>query len=177
MGILLPWQGHGWGYRYLHPVLGNAVLLAGYGFHRLENAGLSLRWPMILSSLVALLLLPVHALMAARMAAPFVQIREELASIPADAVIVDSDSVPFGQDVVLNRFDLTNRPKLLIASLVKPQDLPQLCSRSTIAFVDASRLAPLAQLFSTRVARQPSPELRALRMAATTDRCRIVEPH
>ena len=39
MFMLLPWQGHGWGYRYLHGVAGNAFLLAGYGWNALEVRG------------------------------------------------------------------------------------------------------------------------------------------
>src|SRR5205085_7955168 len=31
MLVLLPWQGHGWGYRYLHGFLGSLCLLAGHG--------------------------------------------------------------------------------------------------------------------------------------------------
>ena len=30
--IVMPWQGNGWGYRYLHGCLGNLALLAGYGW-------------------------------------------------------------------------------------------------------------------------------------------------
>jgi len=32
MFMLLPYQGHGWGYRYLHGLIGSAALLGGYGW-------------------------------------------------------------------------------------------------------------------------------------------------
>ena len=174
MAIILPWQGHGWGYRYLHPVLGNAILLACFGFRKIEKSGLSLRRPLIITTAIAVLILPLHALMAARVAQPFADVRKELAEIPADVVIVDIDGVPYGQDVVFNRFDLSNRPRLLIASLLKPDDLPGLCRRSTIAFYYASELAAMADLFGAPIASGPSPRARRLHHAAAAARCRIV---
>ena len=35
--IVMPWQGNGWGYRYLHGCLGNLALLAGYGWLNLTT--------------------------------------------------------------------------------------------------------------------------------------------
>ena len=32
MCLLMPYQGHGWGYRYLHGLIGNLALLAGFGW-------------------------------------------------------------------------------------------------------------------------------------------------
>src|ERR1700733_5369488 len=31
MALIMPWQGHGFGYRYVHGVIGVAILLAVYG--------------------------------------------------------------------------------------------------------------------------------------------------
>lgn len=174
MAFLLPWQGHGWGYRYVHPVLGNAVLLACYGFHRLQQNGLSLRRPLAITTGAAVALLALHAWMAAQFVQPFVQIRDQLAAIDADAVIVDTDQVPFGQDVVVNRFDLSNRPKLLIATLLKPEDLPKLCSMGTIAFFDGPRMTGLSRLFNARPPVRPSPDARALHSAAEAANCHII---
>ena len=175
MAILLPWQGHGYGYRYVHPALGSAILLACYGFRRAEASGLALQRPIIITTALAVTLLPLHAWMAWRVAAPFAQVRNELAAVPADVVIVDTERVPFGQDVVFNRFDLSNRPKLLIADLVRPDDLGDLCKRWRIAFFDAPRLAPIAILFGTRVPSTPSPRARELRGAANKLHCHVVE--
>jgi hypothetical protein len=36
MGIILPYQGHGFGYRYLHQVLGNGALIAVIGWRAME---------------------------------------------------------------------------------------------------------------------------------------------
>lgn len=173
LAIVLPWQGHGWGYRYVHPVLGNAILLACYGFHRIETSGLSLRRPLILTTAAAALLLVVHGVMAARLAAPYAQLRNELATIDADVVIVDTGGAPFGPDVVVNRFDLSNRPKFLIAKLVKVEDIPELCRHSSIGFFDGPRMRPLLTAFTDRSQRKTSDEAKALRAAAIASGCRI----
>lgn len=175
MAIVLPWQGHGWGYRYVHPVLGNAILLACYGFHSIAKSGLSFRRPLIISTVLAVMILPVHAWMAARLAEPFVHIRKELAAIPADVVIVDADVTPYGQDVVFNRFDLSNRPTLLVASLLRPADISALCRRSTIAFYDGPRMAGVLELFKGAAPTGPSPQARALQEAAAAAGCRVVQ--
>jgi hypothetical protein len=172
--IIVPWQGHGWGYRYLHPVLGNAVLLACYGLHRLESAGLSMRRPLIATTAVAIFLVPIHALMAARIVAPFVQINNDLAGIPADVVIVDSRTVPYSQDVVLNKFDLSNRPILLQSTHLKPEDMSKICEHATVAFYDNPRLAPITQMFSIPDPGPPSAEIEALHNAARRSGCKIV---
>ncbi len=174
MAIILPWQGHGWGYRYVHPVLGNAVLLACFGFHRLQQSQLSLTRPLAMASSLGIGLLMVHGWMAAQTVRPFAAVRDSLAAIPADIVIVDTDEVPFGQDVVVNRPDLTNRPKLLIASLVKPAQMAGLCAKGSIAFYDAPRLSGLARLFNGRPPAAPSADARALHIAAEKEKCRII---
>lgn len=175
MALILPWQGHGWGYRYVHPVLGNAILLACYGFRRLETQGWSLRRPLIVTTPIAVLLVPLHAWMAANIAKPFVEIRRALAIMPADLVIIDTQAVPYGQDVVLNRFDLSNRPILLISSLLRPDDLPALCARYSISFYDGPKMAPLAQLFWMAPPKAPSVEQIILHERAAKVACRVIQ--
>ena len=174
LAILLPWQGHGWGYRYVHPAMGSAIILGCFGYRHLETKGLSMGRPLMIASALATIVLPVHAWMAARLVRPFVQMHAELTAIHADAVIVDTD-VPLGHDVVYNRFDLTNRPKLLIGFYVKPEDLGRLCRNSTIAFVDAWRLAPISTMFGHTVPKEASPYMLELRKTANRLNCRVVE--
>jgi hypothetical protein len=88
-------------------------------------------------------------------------------------VIVDTDQVPYGQDTVINKYDLSNRPTLLVAVLLKPADLSAICKRSSIAFFDAPRLAPLARGFRIPVL-GPSPEITRLHETARAIGCRIV---
>jgi hypothetical protein len=154
-------------------VLGNAILLACFGFHRLETSGLSIRRPLALTTLAAVVLIPIHSAMASRVTAPFVQLRNELNATSAGVVIVDTDRVPYGQDIVTNNYNLSNRPILLIASLLRPQDLRAICKRSSIAFFDAPRLAPVA-LWIQPPMHSPSPEALRLHETARAIGCDVV---
>ena len=175
MAIILPWQGVGWGYRYVHPVLGNAILLACYGFRRIEMGGLSMQRPLAITTAAALVLVPVHAWMVTRFAAPFVALHKDILAMPGDVVIVDTELVPYAPSFVLNRPDLANRPKLMIAAFVEPQDLIALCRRSTIAFYDRRRMASISRLFETPAPQGPSAKANTLRAVARKAGCRIAD--
>ena len=173
VAIVMPMQGHGWGYRYLHGEIGNACLLAGYGWRGVERLGVSLGRAMLIATIAdVLLLLPAHAWMAHRMTAPNALLDARLRQTHADLVIVDD--APFAYDVVLNRPDLSNRPLRLDGSYVVPADLATLCARGTVAFVDGDTM--IAHAWSVGVARYPgtSPHQRQLRAAAVSAKCRIV---
>lgn len=155
--IVLPWQGSGWGYRYLHPVLGNAFLLGGWGWHMLERSNKNLWRPFLWTSAVsALLLLPLHGWMAHKIIRPIADADARLAAIDADVLIVDPQ---IHEVFVHNRHDLSNRPIRLIGVKVQPRQMAQLCRRRSIAFVEPP--AP----------RGPSQQQRALRSAAEDAGC------
>jgi hypothetical protein len=173
MAILLPWQGHGWGYRYVHPVLGNAILLGAYGWQTLEARGINLRGAAVISSALALLVLfPVHAVMAHRLASPFAKVESEFASADTDILIVDTQAAPFAEDLVLNRPDLSNRPKILIARFLKPSDMASLCKLGSVEFVPAAQLAPLRRAFGISLPPRPTSEMARLVAEARRVGCR-----
>ncbi len=175
MTLILPMQVHGWGYRYLHGFIGSAVLVAGYGWHRLERSVLAphraLRWATALS---LLLVLPLHVWMARSIIAPYAAASAWLERAPAGIVIVDDGAAAFSLDLVLNRADLSNRPILLSASRLRPGSLPALCRTHTIAFADSDRLAPLDRVFGQLAAAGPSPRQSRLHDEAVRAGCRIV---
>ena len=175
MAIILPWQGVGWGYRYVHPVLGNAILLACYGFRRMETGGLSMQRPLVITTAAAIVLVPLHAWMVAQFAAPFIAVHKDILAMPGDVVIVDTELVPFAPSFVLNRFDLANQPKLMIAAFVEPEDLSALCKRSTISFYDRHRMDAISHLFETPVPQGPSVKANTLKVVARKAGCRIAE--
>ena len=62
MALILPYQGHGFGYRYIHGVLGNVALLGGYGWRRLAPWHARLRPALVAGAgLTALVALPLLA--------------------------------------------------------------------------------------------------------------------
>jgi hypothetical protein len=173
-GLLLPWQGYGWGYRYVHPVLGCLILLGGYGWHSLETQRVDLRAIMVRASAFALLIIfPAYAALAHRTVAPFVQLHREFASADADILILDSAGAPLADDLVFNLPDLSNRPKMLLAYSLKPQDLETVCNLGSIAFVPGPRLKPVARFFSTDPLVKPSPRMAALIARSANSNCII----
>lgn len=123
MTIILPYQGIGFGYRYLHGVLGNAALLAAFGWRELATVQARLR-PVLLNATAAslLVLLPVQAWMAHQRYAPWAQASAKIAASGADYALIEAKRAPLVQDVVLNRPDLSNRPIRMIAEQVVDPD-------------------------------------------------------
>lgn len=172
--IVLPYQGHGWGYRYLHGVIGNACLLACYGWAALESQGLSLRRTLVWTTAAAfLIVLPIRGAMVHQMVAAFAAVSRTIAKSPADFVIVDNRAVPFGDDVVLNQPDLSNRPIQLVASGLPASDIPDICARGSVAFVEAPVLQPIAGFFGMPEV-QASPYILDLEKTAKRVGCQIV---
>ena len=134
MWILLPWQGGGWGYRYVHPVMGNAVLLGGWGVHRLQQRGFAVEGPLLWTTALAVfVLLPIHGFQANGIAAPLAAKDKAYSALDADLLLVDERIM---DDFVHNRPDLSNRPIRLITRGAKPEDLPKLCAGRRLIFLD-----------------------------------------
>ena len=111
MALILPYQGHGFGYRYIHGVLGNIALLGGYGWRRLAAWHARLRPAVVAGAgLTALVALPLQAALAHRLYAPFAHASAALSGSGADYAIIGADDAPLALDLVLNRADLGNRP-------------------------------------------------------------------
>ena len=170
--LLVPYQGHGWGYRYLHGVIGNACLLGTGGFIWLRARGLSFARPMIWSTLASvLIILPVHLVMARRQVAPYRDIDRTIAASRADVVIVDNDGAPFAQDLVINRPDLSNRPIRLLGGFIRPSSVAALCRGGSVQFLDAPQLAGITQLFGLPAPSAPTPHQVAVKLAAISAGC------
>ncbi|MFC3175301.1 hypothetical protein ACFOD9_13650 [Novosphingobium bradum] len=175
MTILLPPQGHGWGYRYLHGLIGSCCLLAGYGWRWLAARGAAPVRAFQAATLVSLVvLLPLHALMVRGFIAPFAEARQAVARTDADFVVFESGRIPFDHNFVSNRPDLGNRPLVLAGDVITPDGLAALCPRHSLAFADASEFAELSRYYEDPPRIGPGPAQIALRRAATKAGCRIV---
>lgn len=172
--ILLPYQGHGWGYRYLHGVIGNACLLGGYGWRKLEERGRAPVAAFAGATLASIaLLVPIHAVMAHDIVAPFAAAAARRDAVAARIVIVDDLAAPFAQDLVLNRPDFSNRPWVLLGRQVAPSRIAGYCRAGPIAFLGAAQLGGLASAFD-EPAPVTTPAYAALEDAARSAGCRIV---
>jgi hypothetical protein len=139
MFILMPDQGLGWGYRYLHGLIGSLSLLAGYGWIALSARAtrdeMAASWTMLtIGSAVAwLILLPVHAKHAHDFATPYFRATDAIEHASTDLVIVDRSGFVFAEDFVRNDPFLRNRPKVLDLTLLDEANLTDLCARYSIS--------------------------------------------
>jgi hypothetical protein len=138
MFILMPYQGYGWGYRYLHGLVGNVSLLAGYGWIALSARAtrdeMATSWTtLVIGSAIAwLILLPAHAKQAHDFAMPYIRASGAIEHETTDLVIVDKSGLRFAEDLVRNDPFLRNRPKVLDLTLLDEANLADLCARYSI---------------------------------------------
>jgi hypothetical protein len=170
MTILLPYQGHGWGYRYLHGLIGNCALLAAYGWR--DFSGRQEVRAFVRNATVATVLgsLPFLVWQAQTFVKPYARINRMIDGIHADMVVIETQGPAFTVDEVRNRPDLGNRPIRLAGGKLTPADIRMLCARGTIAFVDASQM----QALGLGIREDPtSPRFQSLRAAARGLPCDI----
>jgi hypothetical protein len=147
--MLLPWQGHGFGYRYLHGEIGVAILLAVYGWRSLAAQRSSLRPFLVRTTLAGLfVILPLQAWMAYHFYAPFAQIDRRITASGADYFITGSRDAPYSQDLVINRPDLSNRPIRLVGDKVDEGVIRDICRPGVRVLMPTSALyLPIEEYF------------------------------
>jgi hypothetical protein len=139
MTLLLAYQGHGWGYRYLHGFIGGLGLLAAAGWVAATSgedapAARAMRAAIVWSTLFAVcLLIPARALQAHRFAEPYAKAWRQIAATPADLVFIDQSGVLFGIDLVRNDPFLRNRPKTLLLDALSESQIDTLCVAYSVA--------------------------------------------
>ena len=149
MMAILPYQGHGFGYRYEHGLIGNVILLALYGWNFVKER--SARWPAMMkwaSLVVVLLIMPLQLWFAHGFYAAFAQPSRQIGAIDADYAVIRASGAPFAVDLVVNRPTLDNRPIRLIAEAIDPALTRELCTAgASVAVVPDSLLRPIRAYF------------------------------
>ena len=128
MAVILPYQGHGFGYRYLHGLIGNCILLAVYGWKSLN--GRQPEWRrLLLGASVAggIVILPLQLWMAHAFYGPAAALDKRIAAMDADYVLIGADAAPFALDLVHNSPALDRRPVRLIAEKADDDVVATLC--------------------------------------------------
>jgi len=183
MTIILPSQGHGFGYRYFHAVLGNAVLLAGYGWNALSHdrdapAIGALRSSVLHAVALSLVvLMPVQAWLAHRLYEPFAVASARIDASGADYAIIPEGNLILFHDLVLNRPDLSNRPiRLLEPMIADPEDLARRICRPGVhvALVEESFFDPLIRALQLPAARL-GPRLENEEMLLAKSGCTVIK--
>lgn len=135
-GLILPLQGHGWGYRYLAPLLGSFALLGGLGYRRWRADA-----PVVADGVVMALSALTPFFMAATMwwahqfVLPHVRLDTVIAAKNADMVLVDTEWPRQAVDQVRNLPDLSNRPLRLSSVALDGAALARLCREGSIALI------------------------------------------
>lgn len=166
LAFLLPYQGHGWGYRYLHGLIGNCCLLAAYGWRDFADRD-EVRGFVGVATIATLFgSLPFLVWQTHRFVKPYAEVNRMIDGIDADIVIVETGGGNFAIDEVRNRPDLKNRPIRLSSDALKLSDIPSLCSRGSVAFLDARQM----QALGLGLQNQPTEDFQMLRRAFIRDR-------
>ena len=139
MFVLLPYQGHGWGYRYWHGLLGSFCLLGACGWIHATQAARPLAariaagaFPLA-SAFTILIAFPLNARHAEAVNAPVMQARHAIEAAPVDIVLVDDTGLRWGIDLVRNDTALQGRPLTLYFLHMEPEQLERLCGRYRMA--------------------------------------------
>ena len=109
-------QGHGWGYRYMHPVLGNAVLLAAVGAVQAWRGGreaLVTRLVIASALFTVALQFPLRTMQIERFVRPVAATVDYIAGLDAEIVTVNAGVAWYARDFVRNDPFLATRPKLV----------------------------------------------------------------
>lgn len=147
--VLTPWQGFGFGYRYLHHLLPCFLLLAAAGAVRLRERGSAVSRGLLIASAVAAMLvtLPFAAWRSHALLAPYAAAHAMAARAPADFVVVDPLGGVFLQDIVRVE-DAARRPLLLDLDALSPAQVRALCRRGSVMVMDARHARALGIIAS-----------------------------
>jgi hypothetical protein len=118
-------QGHGWGYRYLHAVVGNVILLAvaGCGIWRELAGRKAATWLAGTAIAVGLIVeLPVRCFQVEDFVRPFADSDRFLSAQGVDYELIDPQAAWYAHDLVRNDPFLRSRPvRLFATALTQPQ--------------------------------------------------------
>lgn len=175
MLLIMPFQGHGWGYRYLHGLIGSLCLLAAFAWVRLVDpaAAVSRRaWAglAIASAFSLLAALPIRAWQVTNFIAPYATALDAIEHTPADVVIVDPSGLWYGVDLVRNDPFLTRTPKVMDLEAMSADQIRALCASDKIAVFDKGSAAASG---ITRVDDGPHPQAAAMRALMRALRCGV----
>jgi len=131
--VLMPYQGHGWGFRYFHPVLGNIVLVATFGFlfmyRSVEGLARDRFFGLVgVSFALSLLVLPIRFGQTQAFVKSYADANIFLQTLQTDLVMLDTHGMLAGGDFVRNNPMLTNVPLIVDIRMLNQEQLARLCT-------------------------------------------------
>ncbi|MFY0691889.1 MAG: hypothetical protein JXR14_08230 [Paracoccaceae bacterium] len=130
--FLMPDQGHGWGYRYLHGLLGHLALLAIPGWIALRALGRPrpyLAWVVACLLLSPLVLLPFRGYQIHAMVEPYAMASSFVSEQKSDVTIVDSYRIFIGNDIPRNSPIRIETPITMSLYHLTPDQVRELCGK------------------------------------------------
>ncbi len=136
--IVRPDQGHGWGYRYWHGLVGSICLIAAFAWGYLtdsievsEKRGAGV--VMAVCAMVSLLVLfPVRAWQAHTFAHPYAEAYAAIRHSHAQVVLLDPAGAWYTNDLVRNDPYLRNHPLVADVENLTDAQLSELCTKYTV---------------------------------------------
>lgn len=178
MAVLLPYQGHGFGYRYVHGLIGNAILLAVFGWRALAQTEVFGQWRSFLVRTTiagAFIMIPVQGWMAYAFYAAPAQASQRIDKIDADYAVIGAGDARDAYDLVYNPPSLNRRPIRLLREALTAKAVQDICAGGpTVTFVGNTTLTPLADFYRTSSPTADAANARIIAHFAKAG-CRIIE--
>lgn len=122
-------QGHGWGHRYAHQILGSLALLGAAALPSLRAALGEYRARVVVTACLAAAVfvqLPLRFVQVARFTAPFAAGYSYVATRPVRVVLVHGRTIWYGRDLVRNDPFLSGQPVVIEADALSPDQRAEL---------------------------------------------------
>lgn len=133
MSVVIPYQGHGWGYRYLHHVLGNVILLASLAWVKLDyGASRAGRAAFAGAAVIGLILIPLRFYQAQSFVRPWADADRSITETDADIVLIDAPDHMFSNDLVRNLPSGGTGPIRMARGALSDEEIAALCRRYSI---------------------------------------------
>jgi hypothetical protein len=181
MFILLPFQDIGWGYRYIHGLIGSAALLATSGWVGLtEGANADERraaWGVaaVTTAAAVLVLLPMHVRYMYAHIAPYARANVAIERTTTNAVIVEIDSIYNGIELIRNDPDLKKRPLIFALDQLTVPLVRELCARMTVTVFDGLAAAKYGVRRIDPTTHATYPNALKVRQFAESEECRTLK--
>jgi hypothetical protein len=145
MGVVTPTQTHGWGYRYMHGLLGSVCLTAAWAWSKLTDPLNAERRAAANGALVAacavslFVMTPVRAWQAWRYVAPYAAANAAIQNARSDVVLIDHNSDILFDMGTINRNDplLARQPKVMALVEMDEPLVRQLCATHSVTIFNA----------------------------------------
>lgn len=173
--VILPFQGHGIGYRYTHGLIGSFILLAVYGWQAIGNRkGFWRTWLLRTTAASCIMILSLQAAMTHAFYSAFSRVSARISATGADYAVLGHDDAVYAADLVNNDPYLSNRPVRLIRALLSPPLQTRICAdRPTLVLIGSSALRPIADYFGVPVSAKADIENQVIGAELSRRGCRV----